>query len=170
MVEYFDVYDAEGNRLGFAPRSQCHGNPALLHRTAHVVIFHPDGERILLQKRTASKDIQPGKWDTAVGGHLAPGETFLSGARRELTEELGVAECPELAFLFDSEIRNGIESENVRVFGATLSGPFDFQRSEIDAVRFWSWTELFDSESEKSFTPNLVAELNLLRRHGFSKW
>lgn len=63
--ERFEVFDETGNPLGLAPRSACHGNPRLVHRTAHVVVTHPDG-RLLLQKRAATKDIQPGKWDTAV--------------------------------------------------------------------------------------------------------
>ena len=49
--EYFDIYDEAGNRIGRALRSECHGNPALLHHTSHVVVFHPAGGRILLQKR-----------------------------------------------------------------------------------------------------------------------
>ena len=70
MDDLLDIYNNHGWRIGMALRSQCHGNPQLLHHTAHVVVFHPDGGRILLQKRSMEKDIQPGKWDTAVGGHL----------------------------------------------------------------------------------------------------
>ena len=167
MEEMFDIYDEAGNRIGQAPRRECHGNPALLHHTAHVAVFHPDGGALLLQKRSASKDIQPGKWDTAVGGHLASGESYLDGALRELREELGIAVPPEeLRFLFDSRIRNEIESEDVRVFALNAAGPFRFQRSEIDAVRFWSIAELFAPEAREQFTPNLTAELALLREKG----
>ena len=114
--EYFDIYDEAGNRIGRALRSECHGNPALLHHTSHVVVFHPAGGRILLQKRSRSKDIQPGKWDTAVGGHVDAGEDYLTAALRELREELGVtASAGELRHLFDSKIRNAVESEDVRV-------------------------------------------------------
>lgn len=168
MAEYFDIYDEAGNRIGRALRSECHGNPALLHHTSHVVIFHPDGERLLLQKRSRNKDIQPGKWDTAVGGHVDCGEDYLSAARRELREELGVSEFPgELRYLFDSKIRNSIESEDVRVYGLTFAGPFRFQTEEIDEIRFWTKEELADLENRKLFTPNLVSELEMLRERGF---
>ena len=168
MAEYFDIYDEAGNRIGRALRSECHGNPALLHHTSHVVIFHPDGERLLLQKRSRNKDIQPGKWDTAVGGHVDCGEDFLTAARRELREELGVSEFPgELRYLFDSKIRNSIESEDVRVYGLTFAGPFRFQTEEIDEIRFWTKEELADLENRKLFTPNLVSELEMLRERGF---
>ncbi len=162
MEELLDIYDDAGNRIGTAPRRECHGNPKLLHRTSHVIVFHPDGKRILLQKRSMSKDIQPGKWDTAVGGHLDHGEDYEAGARRELAEELGWNEVTELRFLFDSKIRNEIESEDTRVYGATLAGPFVFQREEIDEVRFWSMDELKTVQDRADFTPNLRAELKRL--------
>ena len=52
MEEMFDIVDEQDRVIGSAPRSRCHGDPSLIHRTAHVVVFHPDGKRILLQLRT----------------------------------------------------------------------------------------------------------------------
>ena len=167
MAEYFDIYDEAGNHLGKAPRKECHGNPALIHCTAHVAVLHPENGKLLLQKRRMDKDIQPGKWDTAVGGHLDAGENFESAARRELAEELGVKTAVELFHLFDSKIRNSIESENTRVFGVKLAGPFEFQKEEIDDVRFFSAAELDDPEWRKNFTPNLLVELEDLKKCGF---
>ena len=68
-VEWFETVDVTDRVVGRARRSECHGNPALVHRTAHVVVFSSDG-RLLLQKRPAHKDIQPGRWDTAVGAYV----------------------------------------------------------------------------------------------------
>ena len=167
MAEYFDIYNEAGTHLGTALRSECHGNPALIHCTAHVAVIHPETGALLLQKRRMDKDIQPGKWDSACGGHLDAGETFEVAARRELAEELGIIQKVELIHLFDSRIRNEIESENVRVFGAKLSGPFAFQQSEIDEVRFFSAAELADPEIRKNFTPNLLIELEDLKKCGF---
>lgn len=164
--ELFDIYDEVGNHIGVAPRSKCHGDPKLLHRTAHVVVFHPGTGALLLQKRALTKDIQPGKWDTAVGGHLALGEDYETGAKRELAEELGVTGQVELTYLFDSRIRNLVESEDVRVFGLRMAEGFTFQKSEIDEIRFWDIHELFDPENRRDFTPNLCAELDELERRG----
>ena len=130
-----------------------------------MVVIHPETGSILLQKRNLNKDIQPGKWDTAVGGHLALGEDFETGARRELYEELGI-ENAELFHIFDSTIRNDIESEDVRVFGAFISGNFTFDPGEIDEIRFWNRRELEDPENRKNFTPNLITELELLKQTG----
>ena len=162
MEELFDIYDSAGNRIGVAPRRECHGNPSLLHHTSHVVVFHPDGKRILLQLRTRTKDIQPGKWDTAVGGHLDRGEEYETAARREMREELGLSSELPLKYLFDSRIRNSVESENVRVFAIESAGPFRFQESEIDEVRFFSRAELEALRSD--CTPNLLLELEKLKQ------
>jgi isopentenyldiphosphate isomerase len=162
--EIFDVVDAEARVVGSAPRSKCHGDPSLIHRAAHVVVIHPAGDKILLQKRSASKDVQPGKWDSAVGGHLARGETFFAAARREMTEELGIPASSVIHPLFDMRIRNSIESENVMVFYIFHSGPFNVDKDEIDEVRFWTVKELRQKISgpAQDFTPNLKEELGLL--------
>ena len=163
LDELFEIVDENDNVIGLAKRRECHGNPKLVHRTAHVVVFHPDG-RILLQRRSMAKDVQPGKWDTAVGGHLAPGEDYESGARREMNEELGIPGDAELEFLFKSQIRNHIESENVGVFATVSEGPFEFNPVEIDQVRFWTREELLAklAEGASDFTPNLAKELQKL--------
>ncbi len=164
MEELFDIVDETGRVIGQAPRSRCHGDPSLIHRTAHVAVFHPDGKRILLQLRTKSKDIQPGKWDTAVGGHLNSGEEFEAAARREMKEELGLDPDLPLRFLFHSRIRNSVESENVGVFALVSEGPFQFQESEIDEVRFFTREEL--NAIRSACTPNLLLELEELEKRG----
>lgn len=160
--ELFETYDENGRVRGAVPRRLCHGNPALVHRTAHVIVFSSRGD-LLLQKRSPLKDIQPGKWDTAVGGHLHLGEDSLAAARRELEEELGIrGDCVALTPLFESQIRNAVESENVTVFSLVHDGPFQPQAEEIDGVRFWSPAELRAALGTGAFTPNLEFELDLL--------
>ena len=159
--EVFEIVDENDNIIGTALRSECHGNPALIHRTSHVVVFNSKGE-VLLQKRNKNKDIQPGKWDTAVGGHLDVGEDYEQGARREMNEELGIDKNLPLEFLFNLQIRNSIESENVRVFKTIYDGEFNFQQEEIDEVKFWTVDELLDENNHCHFTPNLMVEINKL--------
>ena len=159
MAEFFDVYYPDGSWRGRFLRSECHGNPELIHKSVHVVVLDSSGTKILLQKRALCKDIQPGKWDTAVGGHVDAGECVVDAARRELKEELGIDGTPEI--FFTSTIRNDIESENVTIFKLTCDGPFDFSREEIDEVRFFE-LELFRDECNRmrdDFTPNLQREL-----------
>ena len=71
--EWFPIVDEDGNTIGTALRSVCHdGKSMLLHPVVHLHFFNSKGE-LYLQKRSMSKDIQPGKWDTSVGGHVNPG-------------------------------------------------------------------------------------------------
>ncbi len=158
MEEFFEVVDENDNVIGIATRSECHGNPRLCHMTAHVIVLNDSGD-MLLQKRSATKDIQPGKWDTAVGGHLALGESYSEAAVREMNEELGIPEDHPLKFLFNMKIRNEIESENVAVFSTVYNGPFKVQKSEIDEVKFWAIAELKNKMNEELFTPNCILEI-----------
>ncbi len=72
-LELFPLVDTEGNVIGRATRGECHGGSMLLHPVVHLHLFDADG-RLYLQRRPEWKDIQPGKWDTAVGGHVDYGE------------------------------------------------------------------------------------------------
>jgi len=158
MDEIFEIVDDGNNVIGTATRSQCHGNPGLCHRTAHVIVLNKSDD-ILLQKRSKGKDIQPGKWDTAVGGHLMAGETFEQAAVREMNEELGIPSDRQINFLFNMKIRNEIESENVAVFSIVYPGPFKIQETEIDEIRFWPKAELMKEMTLKTFTPNCILEI-----------
>ena len=165
-LEWFEIVDDDNRIIGMASRNQVHGNPELIHRTSHVVVFNSNG-KILLQKRSENKDIQPGKWDTAVGGHLAPGEGFEEAARRETAEELGIdPETVAMVYLFDLKIRNEIESENVRVFAIVHDGPFEAPPEEIDELRFWTKTEINKKRGTGCFTPNLEVEFDRLEQMG----
>lgn len=160
-MEIFEIVDENDNVVGAAPRSECHGNPMLIHRVAHVLVFNHAGE-LLLQKRSLSKDVQPGRWDTSVGGHLDLGESYLQAAYREMEEELGIRNVP-LTFLYRSKIRNAYESENISTYLALHDGPFRFAIREIDEVRFWSGKQIEAALGTGDLTPNFEQEWLLWR-------
>ena len=91
LSELFPVVDETGRTIGCATRGECHDGRRLLHPVVHLHLFNSRGE-LYLQKRPLWKDIQPGRWDTAVGGHVDYGETPDEALRREVREELGVTE------------------------------------------------------------------------------
>ena len=160
-AEIFDIVDDEDRVVGQATRAECHGNPALIHRVAHVLVVNAR-EELLLQKRSPGKDIQPGKWDTSVGGHLDPGESYHDAAVREMREELGLVGLP-LTFLYKSKIRNEIESENIATFLTCHDGNVAWDEGEITDVRYWSEAEIVASLGTGVFTPNFEEEWRLYR-------
>lgn len=163
--EIFDIVSGDDSRvIGQAPRSRCHGDPSLIHRAVRIHIFHPENGKLLLQKRSLSKKIQPGKWDAAVGGHISAGESIEKALFRELEEELGIRLSPEdlspIPF-YRIQVRNEVESENIHAFYLFHKGPFSIQEEELDKVEFFTEEDLREKmEKEKDiFTPLLQEEL-----------
>ncbi|MGA1863429.1 MAG: NUDIX hydrolase [bacterium] len=159
MQEYIDIVTEDNKIIDKALRSECHGNPRLIHRAAHILIFNSAG-LLLLQKRSMNKDIQPGKWDTSVGGHVESGESYEKAAYRELEEELGIKNV-DLDYLYDYKMRNEIESENIRSYLCRFDGHIDFNKDEIDEIRFWEIEEITKQLGSGIFTPNFEQEIEL---------
>ena len=156
--ELFPIVTPEGEVVGSATRRECHGGSMLLHPVVHLHLVTPDG-RIFLQKRVSTKDIQPGKWDTAVGGHVDYGEAVEDALRREAREELGYeARNPHhiVTYVFQSSR----ERELVNVFAECVepSVQLHLAPEEIDEGRFWTPDELSKAEEAGLLTPNFVSE------------
>ncbi|WP_321531669.1 NUDIX domain-containing protein [uncultured Desulfuromonas sp.] len=165
-MDFFEIVDENDQVIGLRARSECHGNPDLVHRVAHVLVFNSSGH-VLLQKRSEQKDVQPGKWDTSVGGHVDPGENYLQAAYREMEEELGVSGLP-LKSLYPSKIRNDFESENVMTYLVVYDGEICFNRTEIDEIRFWTPQEIAAALGTGVLTPNFEEEWQMWRDYSAS--
>ncbi len=154
------VSDDDQSIIGPISRKAVHGNPSLVHRAVHVLVLSSRGE-LLLQKRSASKDVQPGKWDTSVGGHVGFGQSYEEAARREALEELGLdlsqgSNGP--VFLYASRIRNRIESENIHTYLYRSDGPFQADPGEIDVIEFWGKDRIQAALGSGLFTSNFEEE------------
>lgn len=94
MVEKkLDLCDEMGNVIGSQTRIHAHTTGAW-HKSVHIYLVNNRHE-ILLQLRSANKDIYPSIWDISVGGHVDAGESTSITAARELEEELGIKSRPE---------------------------------------------------------------------------
>jgi isopentenyldiphosphate isomerase len=161
-MEWLDYLDENGEAIGRATREECHGGSFLLHPVVHVLVYNRSG-MLLLQKRSESKDIQPGRWDTSVGGHLHSGETVEEALHRETGEELGI-HGPEFEKLYTYILESDIERERVTTFRCTWDGPVCFQAEEIDEVRFFTPVEIESLLGSGFFTPNFEEEWRRYRK------
>lgn len=157
--EIFPVVDASGKVIGSATRGECHGGSMLLHPVVHLHLFNRRGE-LYLQRRPLWKDIQPGRWDTAVGGHVDRGESVEEALRREVREELGV-EGFGAQFVKKYEFRSDRERELVYVFRTVWDGEIH-PGEELDGGRFWSPAEIRSGLGQGVFTPNFEGEAGLV--------
>ena len=156
--EIFPLVDERGNPIGSARRSEVHGNPKLLHPVVHCLVTNRQGQ-LLLQRRSMNKDIQPGRWDTSVGGHVSLGETIEQALLREMEEEIGLdGTSVTLKRLYQYIHRNAIESELVTTYGCVSEGPFFRQEEEIDELLFWSPDDIRKALKSGVFTPNFEEE------------
>jgi len=148
--------DKDGKIIGKMTRSQAHDGSKKLHPVIHVHILNRRGD-VLLQKRNINKKIQPGKWDTAVGGHISFGEELNKAIEREAYEELGLKNLKfdfVTKYIWESEI----EKEMVFVFVA-IHEDFDFiPNKEVDDVKFWTKNAIETNLRKEVFTPNFEIE------------
>lgn len=153
--ELLPLVDPEGNVLGSATRGECHDGTMRLHPVVHLHVFNGKGE-LYLQKRPEWKSIQPGKWDTAVGGHIDYGEDIRTALLREACEELGIN--ASLATLMEKYVFTS-ECEKELIFAHRLTTDATITPSaETDGGRFWSMEEIRDAIGHGILTPNFEQE------------
>lgn len=154
--EIFPIVDENGTVTGSATRGECHSGSRLLHPVVHLHVFNSQGD-LYLQRRPEWKDIQPGKWDTAVGGHIDYGETPETALRREVREELGITDfTPEFVDMYVFDSRR--ERELVYVNRAVYDGEIHPSAEELDGGRFWTMQEIRDAMGKNILTPNFESE------------
>lgn len=161
--ELFPIVDEVGNVTGRATRSECHGGSMLLHPVVHLHVMR-EGGFLYLQKRAMDKDIQPGKWDTAVGGHVDFGESIAEALFREASEELGLrgfvpTKLPPYVFTSDRE-RELVNPYYVIVAEDEVLAP---DPGEITEGHFWHVDEIKANVGRDVFTPNFENEFELIK-------
>lgn len=174
-MELFDVLDENGNKTGMTKeRGVAHreGSP---HATVHMWIVreketeHGRDYDVLLQKRSACKDSNPGCYDISSAGHVEVGAELLESAIREMGEELGLAVAAEdLHYVgvhnaaFEAEFHGRMfrdkEFSSVYVYTKPVDiSDLKLQESEVESVKWMDYEECLKGVQDGSL-PNCIYE------------
>lgn len=134
--EIFDVVNERDEVIDHKPRSEVH-RLGLMHRAVHVLVFNARGD-VFLQKRSMTKDRQPGLWDSSASGHLDRGETYDACAVREVREELGLTLPRTPQRLFKLAASTETDQEHVWIYRCHAEGPFTLHPEEIERGDWFS--------------------------------
>ena len=128
--EIFDVVNERDEVIDRRPRGEVH-RLGLMHRAVHVLVFNRRGE-VFLQKRSMTKDRQPGLWDSSASGHVDSGEAYDDCAIREVREEIGLELKTTPERLFKLPASNETDQEHVWIYRCQAEGPFKLHPEEIE--------------------------------------
>lgn len=142
--ELLYIVDENNNPHEPQQRSIAHKS-GLWHRTTGIWTINTKGQ-ILCGKRSHKKDVDPGYWESTLGGHLAPNEEYIYNAVKECKEELGIniSEKNLIPYkIFKSD--KPTEKEFQHVFALLLEKDIQemhFEKDEIDQLKWVDFIEV----------------------------
>ena len=159
--EMLPLMEPSGLVYGRATRDWCHSGSKVLHPVVHLHIVDRFGN-IYLQKRAMTKDLLPGYWDTAVGGHVTYGEQAVEALYREAAEELGLYAfnpIPLDTYTYQTER----DSEFVFIYGMVGHPAIAPDEAEVSEGKWWSQEEVDAAFGKNILTPNFEWEFPQIR-------
>ena len=154
--ELVDIVDDDDNVTATVTRSEMRAR-RLQHRSVGIAVFSSEG-RLLIHRRSDTKDIWPGWWDIAAGGVVAAGETYEDAARRELTEELGISDTT-IEYVGSGHHVDDDLAALCRGYRIVHDGPFTFADGEVTETRWVTFDELDAMLATHRFLPDSLALL-----------
>jgi isopentenyl-diphosphate delta-isomerase len=157
------LVDEADREVGHMSKAQCHQGRGMLHRAFSLLIFNAAGE-LLLQQRSASKQLWPLYWSNSCCSHPRRAETMEAAIHRRLMEELGLRCALQFLYKFQYQAQfdaGSAENELCSVFVGRCSDPVRINRSEILA---WRWIDPatlqaeLEREGPVKFTPWFMLE------------
>lgn len=136
QLEQFIVVNEKDEILEFRSRFDCHHDSSLIHRAIQVAVFNSLGQ-IVLQKRSATKDLYPSFYALSATGHVSKGETYEDAAYRELNEEMGIKNI-NLTYVDKRLVTTETEREMMVLFKCVYNGPITFFKDEVAGIEWFS--------------------------------
>ena len=152
QTEVLTQVDYKNQIIGKISRSIAHNSPDKFYRTIYVIVKDRQN-KILLQKRSSTKDLYPNCWDLSVGGHVEYGDSYLQTAVRELHEELGIKTSEDKLNLKGDvlvKLPNSNEFFNVFEYILEPNDTIKLSADEIDDSKWILIEELKESIAKKS--------------------
>ena len=130
----------------------------LRHRAVYILVTD-SADRLLIHRRSDTKDVWPGRWDVAAGGVVWVGEPYDSAALRELVEELGIDAAPLglLELLGPCAYADADVALVGRVYRVRHDGPVHFADGEVVEATWVSRSELLERLRRDPFVPDSIA-------------
>ncbi len=142
-MEIWDLYDDNRNIIGEHIRGEKLPDDGY-HLVVHAWIKNSNNE-FLISRRAANRPTFPLMYE-CVGGSVIKGESSLTGAIREIKEEIGLdlAECDgKLLFSKVRKIINGVKFNDILdVWLFNYNGEINLHNAITDEVDFANWLSL----------------------------
>ncbi|HRZ34059.1 MAG TPA: NUDIX domain-containing protein [Candidatus Moranbacteria bacterium] len=166
-MQELNVVDENDNVIGKDTRENIHKD-GLLHREIAIWIFN-NKEEIIFQKRSLTKEKDPGLLSGSCAGHVDENENYDQAAIRELEEETGIrAKKEDLIFLEkfkigDSNSRsNSANNHFKKVYAYHFTGKsadLKIEEGEATSLEFWPIDKVLNlNEEEKKEFVSTVAD------------
>jgi isopentenyl-diphosphate delta-isomerase len=163
--EVLDVVDEHDRVIGQARRDEVHAR-GLRHRAVHIFLFNAAGD-VFVQKRSATKDTFPGRYDSSASGHLETGEDYDACALRELREELRL-EVPPANLRKHLKISACADTGWEFIWVYSVHGDYRpvVNPQEIEEGAFWprARVEAFLAEHPQQCAPSFIRVFEEFRR------
>ncbi len=159
------IVDEKNRPIGAATRPEMR-QQRLIHRSTYILISDSK-HRILVQKRTLTKDIYPGLWEIAAGGVVAYGENYYDSALRELQEETGISNVTlkeHLDFYYEDQ-DNRLWG---RLFSCIWDGHIRPQPEEVQEICMVDQIQLSAMLAKEDFTPDSYFLIKLIKEKKIS--
>ncbi len=160
-AEMLDVVNEDDRPQFRASRERVH-REYHIHRSVMFFVFDEDG-RVFVNRRSQAKEIYPGYWSIAFGGHVLAGESYDGAVAREVREETGLDAAASLITSFKK--RTADERENVKVFGVTADRELKLFVAEIEQGQFMTLAEINQALGRLDFLPETDTLLKILIDH-----
>jgi isopentenyldiphosphate isomerase len=160
-AELLDVVNDDDRPQFRASRDRVH-REYHIHRSVMFFVFDAEG-RVFVNQRSAAKEIYPGYWSIAFGGHVLAGESYDGAVEREIREETGLTARPFFITAFKK--RTADERENVRVYGVPADRDLALFPDEIEQGQFATLAEINEMLGRFDFIPETDTLLKILVEH-----